>query len=649
MMNRLFPIIFSACLVYSLQATTPKPSTLQEQAEFLAGLPLPGRSSLAPLQKTRQYRDYQRHLQEQWAFCRSVRFEAMQRWGREHLVHDPEARGILRYLFGGPDFLNAYAFFPDERVMVLGGLEPVGEIPPPEALDATTLDMALRSLHEALRTSLFCGYFITSEMKPQLIQGSFQGVLPVLFTELALTGNIIESAQMVSPFGSPGVQIIYRRPGAVAQTLYYFKADLSNGSDCKRFLTWLEEFGSGATYLKAASYLLPLDSFSQTRNFLLSTSTLILQDDSGIPFRRFVPGEWNVELYGTYTEPLEIFKLHRETELNSAYQGNCFKGPLPFGAGYHVNASDANLLLATRNQKREAPVAPSSSITLLPAISTPVRKGTPIPVRKAIPVNTPKNKLAAGTATSPRTNSMPVVVPLAKQNTGPAPSYQESPCRDGQLLNIQIPEDIDPTVTAKTPETLGADLKQKPLGSPQCSPSELLSPSATSTIQGPTPAENTQEGQGEVRESPPEPSLNPLLEGTTVPGVLPEPESADSTRNPGSELGETVPIQSSTQTEATSEPLGSSSPQTAPSPESSEVQKGSVSGAAVYTEVSPLTNDDVIPTGHATNSTMYLAPQLEPKDAAGEVVPTTKLNTVSPAADKNEAPSPSAQSSEIGQ
>jgi hypothetical protein len=258
-----------------------------------------------------------------------------------------------------------------------------------------------------------------------------------------------------------------------------------------------------------------------------------------------------------------------------------------------------------------------------------VRKETPVLVRKAIPVNTPKNKLTVGTATLPRT--------------------KESPCRDGQLLKTQIPEDIDPTVTAKTPEALGADLKQKPLGSPQCSPSELLSPSATSTIQGPTPAENTQEGQGEVRVSPPEPSLNPLLEGTTVPGVLPEPESADSTRNPGSESGETVPMQSSTQTESTSEPLGSSSPQKTPNPESSEVQKGSVSGAAVYTEVSLLTNDDVIPTGHATNSTMYLAPQLEPKDAAGEVVPTTNLNTVSPAADKNEAPSPSAQSSEIGQ
>jgi hypothetical protein len=64
--------------------------------------------------------------------------------------------------------------------------------------------------------------------------------------------------------------------------------------------------------------------------------------------------------------------------------------------------------------------------------------------------------------------------------------------------------------------------------------------------------------------------------------------------------------------------LGSLSPQTAPNPESSEVEKISVSGAAGYTEVSPLTNADVIPTGHATNSTMHFVPQLGPKTPLGK-------------------------------
>jgi hypothetical protein len=368
-------------------------SSLLEQSQFLAGINLPGQSILAPLQKSPEYKEHQRQLQEQWAFCRRVRYEAMLQWGRDHLSQDSATRGVLRYLFGGPDFLNAYAFFPNTRVMVLGGLEPVGDLPPPEVLDPTSLGVALKDLDEALHTSLFAGYFITSEMKPQLAQGSFQGVVPVLFTELALTGNIIDASQMIRPFGSPGVQIIYHRPGGSSQTLYYFKADLSNGKECRNFLSWLRDLGPGASYLKAASYLLPLEAFSETRNFLLNTSELILQDDSGIPYRDFKTGEWRIQLFGIYTDPLPIFKLRRDPDLEAAYGTTYFKGPLPFGAGYHVNADDANLLLATKegstsyisNLMPVMPIVPVAT-PAVPAFATPTPKATPIPIRRALRV-----------------------------------------------------------------------------------------------------------------------------------------------------------------------------------------------------------------------------------------------------------------------
>jgi len=409
-------------------------SSLQEQAEFLAGIPLPRQSVLAPLQKSTEYREHQRQLQEQWAFCRRIRYEAMQQWGREHLTQDAASRGVLRYLFGGPDFLNAYAFFPDTRVMVLGGLEPVGDLPPPDGLDPSALGAALKNLDEALHTSLFAGYFITSEMKPQLARGSFQGVLPVLFTELALTGNIIDGAQTIRPFGSPGVQIIYHRPGGSTQTLYYFKADLSNGKECRNFLSWLQDQGPGAAYLKAASYLLPLDAFSETRNFLLNSSQLILQDDSGIPYRDFRTGEWIIQLFGTYTDPLPIFKLGREPELEAAYGTTYYKGPLPFGAGYHVNANDANLLLATKVGTVPAVLQPIPVMPLpapaVPAFATPtpkptpvrIRKALPVPIRKAIPVRTPRPKrkqLPTLPPTPQMTAPSPEVVPAVPPPTEP--------------------------------------------------------------------------------------------------------------------------------------------------------------------------------------------------------------------------------------
>ena len=381
-------------------------SSVQEQAEFLAGIPLPKGSLLAPLQKSSDYREHQKELQDQWAFCRRIRYDVMLEWGREHLSRNASTKGVVRYLFGGPDFLNAHAFFPDARIMVLGGLEPVGEMPSPETLGPESFAAGLKALREALHTSLFCGYFITSEMKPQLLQGSFRGVLPVLLTELALTGNRIISVEMIQPFGSPGVKILYERfdPRADTQpqTLYYFQADLSNGSESRRFLGWLGDLGQGVSYLKAASYLLPLDSFSEARNFLLGTSALVLQDDSGIPFGDFHPGQWKIQLFGVYAEPLPVFKLRKEPELEAAYCSADYAGPLSFGAGYHVNAHDANLMLATRREAQVDLEALPSVITPIPPptpspspIRTPepkrirILKALPVEVRKALPVDAP--------------------------------------------------------------------------------------------------------------------------------------------------------------------------------------------------------------------------------------------------------------------
>ncbi len=239
----------------------------------------------------------------------------------------------------------------------------------------------------------------------------------------------------MEPFGSPGVKILYEhydpRGDTQPQTLYYFQADLSNGKECKKFLGWLGEFGDGASYLKAASYLLPLDEFSETREFLLNTSTLILQDDSGIPFHDFPPDQWKIQLFGVYTEPLSIFKIHKEPELESAYAGVGTvhdEGPLPFGAGYHVNAHDANLLLAIRSNLTSQSVAlPSSAAPLILPSPTPtatpkprklrIRKALPVEIRKALPVDTP----------TPSPSTMPTSLETPLASPPHTPQLRSSP------------------------------------------------------------------------------------------------------------------------------------------------------------------------------------------------------------------------------
>jgi hypothetical protein len=514
-------------LCQGTQAASLQPSSPQEQAEFLAGITLGKESILASLQKSPEYRLHQKELQEQWTFCRKIRYGAMQQWAREHLARYPSTRGVLRYLFGGPDFLNAFAFFPDARCIVLGGLEPVGEVPPPEALDPSSLGTALKALEEALHTSLFCGYFITTEMKPQLAQGSFRGVLPVLYTELALTGNIIDSVSMVRPFGSPGVEIIYHRPGGTPQTLYYFQADLSNGKECRRFLAWLGDLGPGASYLKAASYLLPLDSFSETRNFLTRTSPLILQDDSGLPFRTFLPGEWQIQLYGVYTDPLPIFRLGKDPRLDEAYRSGMRIGSLPFGAGYHVQPDDANLLLAVRTQSDGFSPGGISQTDLPPppvpafASTTPkprpirIRKALPVPIKKAIAVRTQK------TTPFPTPQSTPTPTPTPT----PLPELTPTPTPDSTLNQVLE------NPPRKFPDAVSAEDASLPQKSTESSPplqSTLPTPPSPEPVAAPAQA-------APETQPPPSPSTSIQESSVTAPStaVSPaEPPSVSATGDP---------------------------------------------------------------------------------------------------------------------
>ena len=439
------PLVF--LLLAGLALSSAPASSVQEQAAFLAGMPLSQDSTLAPLQKSPDYREHQKELQDQWAFCKRLRYEAMLLWGREHLSQNLSARGVVRYLFGGPDFLNAHAFFPNARILVLGGLEPIGEMPLPETLTPESMTVGLKALRETLHTSLFCGFFITNEMKPQLLQGSFRGVLPVLLTELALTGNQILSVELIKPFGAPGIKILYARfdPRADTQpqTLYYFQADLSNGKEGTRFLDWLGTLGDGASYLKAASFLLPLPSFSQTREFLLKTSALVLQDDSGIPFSDFHPDLWKVQLFGVYADPLPVFKLPRDNALAAAYLGSDYAGPVPFGIGYHVNPGEANLLLATRlNTSQESIAYPSVISPMAEATPSPIPtpkpkrtpKPTPIPVKKALPVEIRKALPVNTQAAQSQTPDQLQPIPLPAESSTPLPSSDNTPLPEPSAL-----------------------------------------------------------------------------------------------------------------------------------------------------------------------------------------------------------------------
>ncbi len=78
---------------------------------------------------------------------------------------------------------------------------------------------------------------------------------------------------------------------------------------------WVGSFGQGVVYLKAASYLMHETYFSNIRNFLMGKAVAVLQDDSGIPFRYFLGGGWQIYFFGRYSGTLDIFKKYYQADL----------------------------------------------------------------------------------------------------------------------------------------------------------------------------------------------------------------------------------------------------------------------------------------------------------------------------------------------
>ncbi len=292
-------------------------STADEQARFLSGLRVPAGSVLAGFQGTPAYYQHGKEYAETWREFHRKYFSPMRRWAAENVAPRIGRPQVVYYLFGGPDFVNVYALFPDAPVYVLGGLEPVGSMVPPERLNADQALAGLANLRESTSVTLKFSHFITKDMKVDLEQTDFKGVMPILYSFVALTGGRIVGADYVGINGAgaavalpsstvpggmkPGLRIQFRKgEGAPVQTIYYVEADLSDGSFEVNgpLARWMAGLGPGVSYLKAASYLMHESYFSNVRNFLLSQSRAILQDDSGIPLRDFLIGDWQLTLFG---------------------------------------------------------------------------------------------------------------------------------------------------------------------------------------------------------------------------------------------------------------------------------------------------------------------------------------------------------------
>lgn len=411
------------------QAFVPAPyaekATFNDTARFLAGLPAVDNGPLEPLNRDGAWQSHAASFNNSWRQLEAQRLSKIRSWSAANLK---DRSGVpMYYMFSGPDFLYADAFYPNASTYILSGLEPVGRIPVVNEFTRR----ALGNLRSSMASSISLSFFITKNMKHQLRETALSGTLPILMVYVARAGKTINDVSLVTlhpdgtvtpadgnPRGVQGAKITFTGgPGKPLQTLYYFSTDVSDsGVKSSGFLKFVDTFGRGDALFKAASYLPHSGGFSQVRDFILAKADHVVQDDSGIPVGYFKRDQWSFQPFGRYLGPIAIFPGRHQNQLAEIYHRGPTK-PIDWGMGYRWRNNESNVLLAVRKDIPARELRPAISET--PAVKPqPVEAAAPAAPAQA-ETDTPPT-----TATTPPTPAAPV---QAENAPTPAPAAPSAP------------------------------------------------------------------------------------------------------------------------------------------------------------------------------------------------------------------------------
>ncbi len=328
-------------------------------AHFLAGLPPSANSPLASLTKDPAWKKHAEVFESDWKALENKQLENVRAWSSANLK---QTQAVLYYMFSGPDYLYANAFFPNAKTIIMAGLELTGPIPEPSDITPHSVGSEVTAIRAALGNLLKHSYFITSQMGSQLSRPKLSGTLPIMYVFLARSGKTIHNVSLVGldvdgklhPLdeagfvpAAKGAKIVFAGSDGEERTLYYFRTDLSNkGVPNGGFMKFCESFGQGDAFVKSASYLLHNPGFSEVRDFLLKNTVSLVQDDTGIPLKFLNDNDWQLHPFGTYLAPIREFAHAQQPKLVELFKKQS-AGPLNFTVGYRWG-KPSNLLLAVK-------------------------------------------------------------------------------------------------------------------------------------------------------------------------------------------------------------------------------------------------------------------------------------------------------------
>lgn len=337
-------------------------------AQILAGItPNPVEPALKRLVESDAFKEHQLWMTSSWNQVRH-RIDTIESWRSREIKVSGAAKKTLLYPFSGPDFLNAYTFFPEHGRYVFFSLERPGSLPDLESMTPVQFAKMLQDVRSAFRDIFERNYFITSYMTKQLTTPWIRGTVPVIATMMALMNRRIVRIEPLDLFPEirrsfdvpdakrprvrmRAVRIEFSNPNtASTQRLYYVSLDASDKAleFYPDFLSWASQYKPETVLIKSASYLLHDQQFSKTRAMLLDAADVLVEDDTGIPYRYISQTPWQVKLYGRYHKPIRPMAYGYQKDLEAAYSAQQEHAPLPFPFGYHWRGQQSGLIAARR-------------------------------------------------------------------------------------------------------------------------------------------------------------------------------------------------------------------------------------------------------------------------------------------------------------
>ena len=375
-------------LAAALPARAADTVTADDTARFLAGMPPSANSPLTPLTKDPGWQRHARFFDTAFGQLEQRQVSKIRAWADTNLA---APRPTMFYMFSGPDFLYADAFYSKATTYVLSALEPVGSVPDLTRLPRGGIGAALYNVEHSMGTILSFSFFITKMMKADLHAGQLNGTLPILYVFLARSGKTIRDVAPIAlddkgaayfgnenpgPNATRGVRIIFAGPDGAERTLYYFSTDLSNsGVKASGFLKFCATLAPGNSLIKSASYLLHSGNFTTVRDFLLANSATMIQDDSGIPLTYYNPKKWRLFPFGRYAGPIGEFPGRYQEQYAELFRR---AQPMDFGIGYRWRSHESNLLLSVRLPSDE-PASVDTTSSAEPPPPKPPRPHKPRP------------------------------------------------------------------------------------------------------------------------------------------------------------------------------------------------------------------------------------------------------------------------------